>query len=156
MRYKILVLATTLSLLLSGILIIAEETTLEGNYDEINTEFESTGFADSPWPSFGRDRKNTHLSPYDTSRIEDTERWNFETEESVRSSPSIGPDGTIYVSSVDNNLYALNSEHTDGEAGTEKWSFETDGVIESSPAIAEDGTIYVGSYDNKLYAIHSE
>jgi outer membrane protein assembly factor BamB/expansin (peptidoglycan-binding protein) len=64
------------------------------------------------------------------------------------SSPAIGSDGTIYIGSQDNNLYAINS------TGTFKWKYPTNGVINSSPAIGNDGTIYVGSYDNNLYAIN--
>ena len=65
----------------------------------------------------------------------------------MRSSPAIGSDGTIYVGSRDDNLYAINSD------GSRKWAFKTRGRVDSSPAIGSDGTIYVGSNDNNLYAI---
>ena len=61
------------------------------------------------------------------------------------SSPAIGSDGTIYVGSFDNNLYAINHTY-----GSEKWRFETGDWIYSSPAIGADGTIYVGSNDNNI------
>jgi len=64
-------------------------------------------------------------------------------------SPAIGVDGTIYVGSSNNNLYAINP--TTGET---EWTFTTGGVVNSSPAIGADGTIYVGSDDDKLYAIN--
>jgi outer membrane protein assembly factor BamB len=66
----------------------------------------------------------------------------------VYSSPAIGSDGTIYVGSYDNNLYAINPN------GSKKWAFKTANGLYSSPAIGSDGTIYVGSYDNNLYAIN--
>jgi outer membrane protein assembly factor BamB len=66
----------------------------------------------------------------------------------VFSSPAIGSDGTIYVGSCDNKLYAIKPD------GTLKWSFPTGYWVFSSPAIGSDGTIYVGSYDGKLYAIY--
>ena len=63
------------------------------------------------------------------------------------SSPTIGSDGTIYVGSWDNNLYAIKPN------GSKKWTFETGGGVDSSPTIGSDGTIYIGSRDNNLYAI---
>ncbi|MFY7954058.1 MAG: PQQ-binding-like beta-propeller repeat protein, partial [Armatimonadaceae bacterium] len=63
------------------------------------------------------------------------------------SSPAIGADGTVYVGSLDGNLYAFSA------AGTLKWTMRTGGAIESSPTISADGTIYIGSTDRKLYAV---
>jgi len=107
----------------------------------------------SPWPKFRHDDKNTGRSPY-TGPGTPVLEWAYPTTEGVASSPSIGPDGTIYVGagwyfqfSTDSSLYALNPD------GTLKWKFTTDRGIFSSPAIADDGTIYVGSMDRYLYAI---
>jgi len=69
----------------------------------------------------------------------------------VISSPAIGSDGTVYVGSDDNKLYAIN-----GKTGDKLWEFETGGDVESSPAIGSDGTVYVGSSDKKLYAIKTD
>jgi outer membrane protein assembly factor BamB len=66
----------------------------------------------------------------------------------VSSSPAIGSDGTVYVGSGDNKLYAIN-----GKSGVKLWEFETGSVV-YSPAIGSDGTVYVGSSDRKLYAIN--
>ena len=74
-------------------------------------------------------------------------KWAFATGGVVISSPAIANDGTIYVGSSDNNLYAINP------AGNEKWAFATGGAVTSSPAISTDGTVYVGSSDNNLYAV---
>ena len=78
-----------------------------------------------------------------------TEAWSFNTGALIRSAPSIGPDGTIFVGSDSDSLYAL-----DPSDGSENWSFPTGGDISSIPTIAPDGTIYVGSADNHLYAIN--
>ncbi len=56
------------------------------------------------------------------------------------SSPAIGSNGTIYVGSWDDNLYAINPD------GTLKWSYAIGSNIDSSPAKGSGGTIYVGSY----------
>jgi outer membrane protein assembly factor BamB len=77
-----------------------------------------------------------------------TLRWSFGTGLGVGSSPAIGADGTVYVGSYDDNIYAL-----DRETGAKKWSFATGLGVESSPAIGADGTIYVGSDDKNVYAI---
>ena len=67
------------------------------------------------------------------------------------SSPAIGSDGTVYVGSNDNKLYAIN-----GKTGGKLWEFETGDQVSSSPAIGSDGTVYGGSEDNKLYAIKTD
>jgi glucose dehydrogenase len=77
--------------------------------------------------------------------------WEFETGGSVDSSPAIGSDGTVYVGSRDNKLYAIN-----GKSGVKLWEFETGSYVSSSPAIGSDGTVYVGSHDNKLYALKTD
>ena len=77
------------------------------------------------------------------------QKWAFATGDAIKpSSPAIGSDGTIYVGSDDNKLYAINPD------GTQKWSFATTGNIQNSPAIGADGTIYVGSDDKNLYAVN--
>ncbi|MDC0219768.1 PQQ-binding-like beta-propeller repeat protein, partial [Verrucomicrobia bacterium] len=77
--------------------------------------------------------------------------WDFATGDDVHSSPTIGSDGTVYVGSFDNKLYAIN-----GKSGVKLWEFVAGGPVDSSPAIGPDGTLYVGSYDNKLYAIKTD
>ncbi|MFB0515077.1 MAG: PQQ-binding-like beta-propeller repeat protein [Candidatus Neomarinimicrobiota bacterium] len=77
-------------------------------------------------------------------------KWEFLTGGAVESSPAIGSDGTIYVGSFDDKLYAVNPD------GTKKWEFLTGGNVSSSPAIGADGTIYVGSIDDKLYAVNPD
>jgi len=77
-------------------------------------------------------------------------KWAFKIGDWVSSSPTIGTDGTIYVGSRDDNLYAINPN------GSKKWAFKTANGVYSSPAIGSDGTIYVGSDDNYLYAINPD
>lgn len=63
------------------------------------------------------------------------------------SSPGIGPDGTIYVGSMDGNVYSISPK------GQTNWTFAMTNVTYSSPAIANDGTIYIGSDDGNMYAL---
>ncbi|MCK4653479.1 MAG: PQQ-binding-like beta-propeller repeat protein, partial [Candidatus Cloacimonetes bacterium] len=105
--------------------------------------------ADTPWPMFHHDLNHTGLSPY-TGPDTATLKWNYETGGTIKSSPAIGADGTIYVGSADYKLYAINDD------GTLKWSYITGGEVYSSPAIGADSTIYVGSRDYKLHAINDD
>ena len=67
------------------------------------------------------------------------------------SSPAIGSDGTVYVGSEGNKVYAL-----DGKTGARQWEFETEAGVTSSLAIGADGTIYFGSGDGKVYALKTD
>jgi len=107
------------------------------------------GLANTPWPMLYHDPQHTGRSPY-VGPASPTLKWRFKTENSIRSSPAIGADGTIYVVSWDGYLYAIDPD------GTEKWRFEATDFIDSSPAIGADGTIYVGSTDHYLYAINPD
>lgn len=101
---------------------------------------------DSQWPMFRYDSMHTGRSPH-TGPDNPATKWSFETEDSIASSPAIGADGTIYIGSHDNKLYAINPD------STEKWSYATKGEVTSSPTIGADGIIYVGSNDKRLYAV---
>jgi outer membrane protein assembly factor BamB len=85
-----------------------------------------------------------------------TQKWVFLAEagagsdDDMDSSPAVGADGTIYIGSDDDNLYAVNpNDHT------KKWKFPTIGDVESRPAISEsDATVYVESESIRLYALN--
>ncbi len=65
----------------------------------------------------------------------------------VYSSPAVGSDGTVYVTSSDGHLYAIRP------TGTIKWRTDLGyDLLVSSPAIASNGIMYVGSWDF-LYSI---
>jgi len=66
------------------------------------------------------------------------------------SSPAIGTDGTIYVGTFSQKLWAVDSN------GVPRWQFKTGNEIKSSPAIGGDGTIYFGCRDRKFYAVSPE
>ncbi len=118
-------------------------------YGTESDESTITGLADSPWPKYRGNVRNTGLSPYDTSQADGTELWRFETGDRMFSSPAVGTDGTIYVGSNDRNMYAINPD------GTEKWSFWTGVTTSASPAVGTYGTIYFGSSFG-LYALHPD
>jgi outer membrane protein assembly factor BamB len=57
------------------------------------------------------------------------------------SSPTIGPDGTIYTEDEGFRVVAVHSD------GSVKWELSTPGEARASPALATDGTVYVGIDD---------
>jgi len=63
------------------------------------------------------------------------------------SSPTLGPDGTIYAMGGEGRLSAIAPD------GTIKWTAQTGPVLKSTPALARDGTVFVPSMNGKLYAV---
>jgi len=94
-----------------------------------------------------------------------TERWRLDLmsflddDDELESSPTIGADGTIYVGSKDDRLYAVN--HDDRLAGlpfptANEWIFDTGDEVRSSPAIDSDRIIYIGSDVGRLFAVNPD
>jgi len=117
--------------------------------DEIDDEIKS--LSEGPWPSFGRNERNTRLSPHNTGHVDGTLDWTHDAGSGVRSSPAIGSEGVMYFGSMDRNLYAV-----DVESGEELWSYTTDDIIISSPAVSEEEIIYFGSLDEHIYALNPD
>ncbi len=105
----------------------------------------SEAIADSPWPKYRGDLRNTGRSPYDTSHVDGDLKWRANVYGDIVSEPVIGPDGTIYVCS---GAFSLRSPPARLNAinpnGTVKWIFERGNFSYSTPAVANDGTIYLG------------
>lgn len=117
--------------------------------------------ADSPWPMLQYDLRHTGLSPYSTKEVDGTIKWTYETGAGIESSPTIAPDGTIYIGSHDNKLYAINPD------GTLKWKFNAGEPvyvegwdvfkgIPSAPSIDKNGTIYFISPPIYLFAVNPD
>lgn len=81
--------------------------------------------------------------------------WRFATEGPVYASPTVGPDGTVYIGSNDGMFYALSAGWGDSEA-TLKWSYQADDWIDASAAIGPDGSVYVATYSSTLAALDPE
>jgi outer membrane protein assembly factor BamB len=79
-----------------------------------------------------------------------TQKWRFDfTPTNPRSTPAIGPDGTIYIGNDDDELYAINPD------GTEKWTYQTGGDVRGEPLVHDEGSIWFGSRDHNLYVVDS-
>lgn len=105
--------------------------------------------ADSPWPTRCHDEKHTCQSQYMGPDIGSL-KWKFQGTYGFHSSPTIGLDGTIYIGSYDDYLYAINPD------GSMKWKFKTNGDVKSSAVIDIHGNIYFGSTDDYLYAVKND
>ncbi len=102
--------------------------------------------AASPWPMFRHDSQHTGQSQYDTTANNGVQKWVFDYPDpsgdwnfDPLASPTLGTDGTIYSTTGDNNLYAVNPD------GTLKWTYTAASPLDASPAIGADGTIYASS-----------
>jgi len=104
------------------------------------------------WWMFHHDPQHTGRSPF-TVPAPAVQQWSFATGQvsyGIQSSAALGQDGTIYVGSDDDHLYAVNPD------GSKKWAFATNGYVTASPAIGTDGTIYLESWDGYLYALNPD
>ncbi len=131
-----------------------------GNYPKRATSTstraaQKLGLSESTWPKFrvkmylNSGTRRSPIGPGSRTPIAKGKiKWSFQIVETILSSPAIAPDGTVYVGSNDQNVYALN-----GSTGRKLWQYETEAGVTSSPAIGSDGTIYVGSVDHTLYAL---
>lgn len=58
-----------------------------------------------------------------TAQTQDRQQWAFEAGGSIESPPTV-VDDTVFIGSLDTNLYAV-----DAETGDQQWTFETNGRI---------------------------
>jgi outer membrane protein assembly factor BamB len=65
----------------------------------------------------------------------------------VMASPTVGPDGTIYVGTAAGQLFAVTSD------GKVRWTAMTGPTVKSAPALGADGTVYHPTSDGKMYAV---
>src|SRR5215469_12304096 len=106
------------------------------------------------WPQFHRspDRRGYNvtenvLSPATVPGMD--QDWSYPT--GGQSSPAVA-NGTVYIGSDDDHVYALNAA-----TGAKEWSHRIGGNgfgVESSPAVA-NGTVYVGSMNDRVYALNA-
>jgi len=69
----------------------------------------------------------------------------------IQNSAVIDDDGVIYVSCLDNRLYAIIDQEDHGEID---WRYQTPGKHSGAPAVSpDDGSISFGSTDNHLWSV---
>ena len=77
------------------------------------------------------------------------QKWRFQTEGAIRSSPVISG-GVIYFGSNDGRLYAIEAEN-----GEPRWSYETGGAVRTTPTV-EGGLVVFGSDDGYVYCLSTD
>ena len=87
---------------------------------------------------------------FSLSLVYPTLLWSYTTGGMIESSPAIGFDGTVYITSADNKLHALSP------AGTLLWEYPAGGEIISSPVVGPDGTIHIVTFEANLYVINPD
>jgi outer membrane protein assembly factor BamB len=110
------------------------------------------------WPAHGYDSYNrraterTAITGANVATL--VEKWTFETEGNVTSTPTVGGK-LVYVTSWDGKIYAV-----DRKKGTEKWSFDTgtgaQGGIKSSATLTPDGRVVFGDSQANVYALDAK
>jgi outer membrane protein assembly factor BamB len=102
---------------------------------------EDAGLAQSAWPKYRGDIRNTGQGKGSGAR--NYLRWvtSAGMTDRIEASPVIGLDGTIYIGADDGKLYAIN-----GTTGVIFWAVKVQSEgVDSSAAIGVDGVVYVGA-----------
>ena len=98
------------------------------------------------------------LSPSSSGEKTAKEAWSFTTEGSIWSTPLLDS-GTLYVTSMDKHVYAL-----DAETGKLQWKYPDQNSAPENPALGgivgapalHKGVLYFSSFNNRLYALDVE
>lgn len=104
-------------------------------------------YGQGAWPTFRQNPQRTGATGLQ-GPVTPEVRWRYDLGGYAYSSPSVGPNGVVYVGSAD-SIYAVNPD------GTRRWAqaVPVQDYAISSPAVASDGTVFVGSRDENLYVI---
>ena len=105
--------------------------------------------SEADWPMIGRDPLHSGMNSWPGGVPEGRIVWTLETGAPFESSPAV-VDGTVYASTGDKRVVALNAE-----SGQVVWETDVGGPVASSPAVAGD-LLYVGLRDNRVIALSTD
>ncbi|WP_162994022.1 outer membrane protein assembly factor BamB family protein, partial [Halalkalicoccus subterraneus] len=120
---------------------LPENDTEEGNEGEGNAESSTVD-----WPTYRADVENTGHLPDASGPTDPEVAWTAETGGAIYASPTV-VDGTVYVGSYDDTLYAL-----EAASGDEEWTFDAGGDVFSSVTV-EGAFAYVGGFGDAVLAL---
>ena len=112
----------------------------------------------APWPTMRGSTANTgaHADLLGWNKSKDeytkyTEIRRLTTQGPIFTTPTIGPDETIYCGSADKTLYAYNPLKDETA-----WSFKVGEAIDSATALHNDGTVHLAACDGKFYKLSEQ
>lgn len=149
------------------VLALALATVVHGQVNSIGTEkwrLRLGGWVDFSSPALSLDGSAIYVGMYRETgggRLEaitpnQGTKWRVDFSGGVEASPVVGPDGTVYLGSLNGMMYAFypNLPASAPFRDRLKWSYQTDGPITGSAALSADGsTLYFGSEDSFIYAL---
>ena len=74
----------------------------------------------------------------------------FEAGGDIRSSPAVGPDGSVYFGTDAGEFFALQAN------GSIRWRVTVGAASQCSPAVARDGTAYFSAEDGRYRALRPD
>jgi outer membrane protein assembly factor BamB len=104
----------------------------------------------APWPMYAADAQHTGRTLAEGPDAPNL-KWMYRAG-LLANSPAIGADGSIYLGSLDGNLYALD------RGGSEMWAV-TFGQVSGVPALSQEGVIYIGlasPVEEMFYALNRD
>jgi outer membrane protein assembly factor BamB len=131
----------------SGQLLVA--VVLAGGTGATLSQLRIGNAAPDDWAMYGRERLHNSRSPF-TGPAAPALKWSYALGHPSYSSPTLAPDGTVYIGSNGSGLTTLDP------GGHQKWSFAMGNNGFGSAAIAADGTAYIGSVDFVFYALNPD
>ncbi|MHC5795923.1 outer membrane protein assembly factor BamB family protein [Lacisediminihabitans sp. FW035] len=93
-----------------------------------------------------------HLAALDVTANSHRRVWTLDLGGVDYSSPSVGPDGTIYTA-IEKQLIAVRDT---GDSGVIRWRFETTKRIEVSSGVSESGIVVLGTNNDHEYGVRSD
>ena len=83
---------------------------------------------------------------YALDAVTGREKWHFDTQGIVRSTPAVAA-GQVFIGSYDHNVYAI-----DASTGLLRWHHDTLREVVSSPLVVA-GIVYIGSRSSDIFAL---
>jgi len=104
---------------------------------------ESNDLADSAWPKYRGNKRNTGRSPYDASHVDGGIEWEYSALDEIRSEPVILSNVTILIEDGYFSTFRPARLIVLNQTGAEEWNFtKENSKITTTPAVSSDGTIY--------------
>ena len=76
--------------------------------------------------------------------------WRVRSKRKIYASPTVGPDGSIYVGAQDNRLYAVR------RVGSIRFKVDLGNDVDCTPALDEGGTLFAGTDGGAVVAVNTE